>query len=59
MIEHLLKIYRTLSLDYTHVGVVGMAKCGKNTIVKLASYLISSDCYAVKEVNESLEKDWQ
>lgn len=48
MIEHLLKIYRTLYLDCSHIGVVGMAKCGKNTLIKLASYLISSDYYTIK-----------
>ena len=42
IIEYLVKIYRTLSLDYSHVGIAGMSKCGKSTIVKLASYLISS-----------------
>lgn len=48
MIEHLLKIYRTLHLNNSHAVIVGMSKCGKNTIVKLAAYLISCDIYRIK-----------
>lgn len=59
MIEYLLKIYRTLSIDYSHVGIAGMSKCGKNTLVKLASYLISSDIYTIKESNDNQLKNWQ
>lgn len=46
-------------LDYSHTGICGMSKCGKNTIVKLASYLISSDLYYIKDSNEHEEKEWQ
>lgn len=59
MLEYVIKISRTLSLDNGHCAIVGMSKCGKNTMVKLASYLINSDLYSIKDTNKNKMKDWQ
>lgn len=43
MVEYLVKIYRTISIDNSHCAIVGLSKCGKKNLVKIASYLISSE----------------
>lgn len=56
MIEYLIKICRTLSIDNSHGVLVGLSKCGKKIVVKLAAYLISCDFHTIKDSMEM--RDW-
>jgi hypothetical protein len=33
MIESIIKIYRTLLLDYTHIAIIGNTQSGKNILI--------------------------
>ena len=56
MIEYLIKICRTLSMDFSHGIMVGLSKCGKKIVVKLAAYLISCEFHTIKDNVEM--KEW-
>ena len=56
MIEYLVKVSRTLSLDSSHVCLVGLSKCGKKVVIKLAIYLLNCESYFVRDSVEI--KEW-